>query len=417
MLGGPARHILGRGGSRSGKTFIFCRAIIIRAVKADESTHAVFREHFNHLKHSIIYDTMPQVKKLCFPHIEWNLNKSDWFHELTNGSRIVYGGLDDKERTEKILGQEHSTIYLNEIPQISYSARNKAVTRLAQNSGLALKAYYDCNPPPKSHWSYKLFIRKEEPTTGMPLEHPENYDTFRLNPRDNLDNLPDSVIQELEALPPKDRLRFLDGEFADAVENALWSLEQFQYVQAPKSDQEREKLLRRMNRVVISVDPSGCEGEEDERSDEIGLLAVGLEGNRDNGVGYILDDRTGHYSPEMWGKEAVKMYDYWQADTVLGEVNYGGDMVRAVVQAARANVPFKKISVSRGKHIRAAPVAALYSKNRVKHCGRMVDLEDEYCNFATDEYKGEKSPNRADAAIVGLTELMLDTKTGSAGVW
>lgn len=416
LLASPARHILGRGGSRSGKTFLFCRAIIIRAAKAAGSTHSIFREHFNHLKHSVIYDTMPTVAKLCFPQLKMRLDKTDWFHELPNGSKIIYGGLDDKQRTEKILGQEHSTIYLVEISQISYSARNLAMTRLAQNSGLVLKAYYDCNPPPKSHWSYKLFIRKEEPSSGKPLDRPENYATFKLNPRDNLMNLPASVIEELQALPAKDQKRFLEGEYADAVENALWQLEQFQRIQEPTNHDEREKLLRRFNRVVISVDPSGCEGEEDERSDEIGLVACGLDGNRDTGIGYILEDCTGHYAPEMWAKKACEMYDRWQADTIIGETNYGGDMVRAVIQGERANIPVKKITVSRGKHIRAAPISALYAKNRVKHAGIFVDMEDELCNFATDGYKGERSPNRADAGIFGLTELMLDPIKSKAGV-
>ena len=113
LMDSAAQHVLLRGGSRSGKTTVICRALCIRSLKAT-STHAVLREKFNHLKHSIIFDTMPKVLDLWFPNIKVGLNKSDWFHEFPNGSRIVYGGLDDKERAEKILGQEHSTMYLNE---------------------------------------------------------------------------------------------------------------------------------------------------------------------------------------------------------------------------------------------------------------------------------------------------------------
>jgi hypothetical protein len=383
----------------------------MRAIHFGASTHAVFREHFNHLKHSIIYDTMPKVQRICFPSVEMHLDKSDWFHVLPNGARIVYGGLDDNERTEKILGQEHSTIFLNEVSQISYSARNKAITRLAQNSGLRLKAYYDCNPPPKTHWSYRLFIRKIEPTSGKPLDNPDNYVSLKMNPADNLANLPKEVLEELNALPPKDRARFMQGLFADAVDNALWELDAIQRT-SEITEANKESFLARLNRVVIAIDPSGCEGPEDKRSDQIGLIAVGLEGSKQDGIGYLLDDRSGHYSPEGWGKEAVRMFNDWNADIVIGEANYGGDMVRAVVQAADRNIPFKKITASRGKHVRADPVSALYAKARVKHCGYFVDLEDQMCNMSQAGYNGERSPDRLDAAVFAFTELMLDTTKG-----
>lgn len=411
LASGPARHVMLFGGSRSAKTFTLCYATLVRAMHFAQSTHAIFREHFNHLKHSIIYDTMPKVARICFPFLEMHLDKSDWFHELPNGARLVYGGLDDNERTEKILGQEHSTLLLNEVSQISYGARNKAVTRLAQNSGLRLKAYYDCNPPPKTHWSYRLFIRKIEPTSGKPLDNPDNYVSLKMNPVDNIANLPKEVLEELNALPPKDRARFLNGLFADAVENALWDLDAIQRV--PEiNDSNREQFLTRLNRVVIAVDPSGCEGPEDKRSDQIGLIAVGLEGSKEHGIGYLLDDRSGHYSPEGWGLEAYRMFELWKADLVIGEANYGGDMVRAVVQAVNRNIPFKKIRASRGKHVRADPVSALYAKNRIKHCGYFPDLEDQMCNMSQAGYNGERSPDRLDASVFGFTELMLDTTKG-----
>ena len=408
LLNGPAKHILLRGGSRSGKTFILCRNILARAGKAPGSTHTILREHFNHLKHSIIFDTMPKVLKICWPMAVMRLDKTDWFHELPNGSKIIYGGLDDKERTEKILGQEHSTLALNECSQITYGARNKAITRLAQNSGLALKAYYDCNPPTKGHWTYSLFMKKQEPTSGEALANPENYATMQMNPGDNLANLPPDYVAELNALPARDRVRFLAGEFADQVENALWDLDALQRMAMPKTERERDAFLAKMRRVVVAIDPSGCDGDEDTRSDEIGIVVAGIDYE---GIGYVLEDASGHYSPEAWARKALDLFDAWRADTIIGEINYGGDMIRAVIQAARKSAPFKKITASRGKHVRAEPISSEYERKRVKHVGRFPDLEEQYGNFSTSGYGGEHSPDRADAAIFALTELMLGKQT------
>src|SRR5687768_2840134 len=91
LLGGPATHILLRGGSRSGKTFIIIRALVYRALMAPGSQHAVFRSRFNHLKHSVIFDTFPRVLSLCFPGLQVPVNRTDWFAEFHNGSRIIFG--------------------------------------------------------------------------------------------------------------------------------------------------------------------------------------------------------------------------------------------------------------------------------------------------------------------------------------
>ena len=180
LLGSNATHIMLRGGSRSGKTFLICRAIAVRALRKT-SSHAILRFKRDHLKQSVVMDTWPKMWRLCFPNAGYTLNKSELSITVHGtGSRILFGGLDDAERTEKILGQEHSTMYLNECSQISYDARNKAVTRLAQKSGLPLRFYYDCNPPSVGHWTYQLFERGVEPRSRRPLIDPSNYASMML---------------------------------------------------------------------------------------------------------------------------------------------------------------------------------------------------------------------------------------------
>ena len=401
MLISDATHCCLGGGSRSGKTFLLLRMLIIRALKAPESRHAIFRFRFNAIKASIIYDTLPKVMKLCWPGL-WeasDLNKTDWFMTLPNGSELWFGGLDDKDRTEKILGQEFATLYFNESSQIPWASRVMAISRLAQQtSNLKLKAYYDLNPSAKTHWVYRMFIEKRDPENKQPLPNPFNYGYYKINPGDNLANLAPEYLEELENLPEKARKRFLLGQFADDSEGALWTEE----LLAQNRRLGQEGSLPDWLRVVVAVDPSGCEGPEDTRSDEIGITVVALG---TDGHGYLLEDLSGRYSPEEWAKVAESAYNRHSADRIVGEKNYGGDMVRAVIHACNSDLPYSHVTATRGKVVRAEPISSLYEQNKVHHIGYFPELEDQMCYMTMSGYQGLKSPDRADALVWGFTEL------------
>lgn len=403
LLQTSARHILLEGGSRSGKTFLICRAIVKRALKAPGSRHAILRFRFNHCKESIGMDTLPKVIAHEPEQVRGTMNRSDWFHVFPNKSEIWIGGLDDKERTEKMLGKEYATEYLNEASQIPLGSRNLAVTRLAQKCEyeiegqkhtLALKMYYDANPPSKAHWLYQMFHKGLDPETKKPLTSPEDYAHFRINPRDNTDNLPPEYIRELEGMSLRMRKRFLDGEYGDVAPGALWTEETI--------DKWREETLPEMVRVVVAVDPSGADDEDNAHNDAIGIIVAGLgvDGNA-----YVLEDCTVKAGPKTWGNMVTTAYDRHGADRIIGETNYGGEMVKFVVQAAKPNVPFKKITASRGKALRAEPISALTEQGKVRFGGRFTALEDELCGFTTHGYMGTESPNRADAFVFAMSEL------------
>lgn len=217
LLGGDQRHTMLYGGSRSGKTFILCYALIVRACKTP-SRHAIVRLHFNHVKTSIWLDTLPKVFKLCFPDLDETIkwNNTDYYVEFPNGSELWVAGLDDKKRVEKILGREFSTIFFNECSQIPYAGISIALTRLAEKNSLKKKAYYDENPPNKRHWSYPLFILGKDPETWEELKRKTNYSHFLMNPGDNIENIdPEYITDVLDELPAKQRARFLLGEFTD----------------------------------------------------------------------------------------------------------------------------------------------------------------------------------------------------------
>ncbi len=403
VLTSDASHIILFGGSRSGKTFLLIYCLVMRALTAKGSRHAVFRYRFNHIKVSLVLDTFPKVMSECFPDIPYELDKSDWFVRLPNGSEIWFAGLDDKQRTEKVLGQEHATIYLNECSQIGKASRDIAMTRLAQKvmkddgTPLLPRSYQDCNPPSKSHWTYKLFVQKRDPETGEAVRDPDSYASMQMNPVDNMDNLPaDYVSKTLASLPASMRKRFIDGEFADANPNALFALEDIEKWRV--TDGRVPDTVR----VVVSVDPSGSGDADNADNDSIGIVVVGLG---TDGNAYLLEDCTVKAGPATWGKIATDAFDRHAADVVVGEANYGGEMVRHTIQTARPRTPYKAVTATRGKAVRAEPISALYEQGKVRHVGNFHDLEDELCAFSTMGYTGERSPNRADALVWAITEL------------
>ena len=214
ILAGPAKHIALSGGSRSGKSFLLMYAMIIRCCK-EKSRHCILRLNFNHIKRSIFLDTFPKVMKTCFPGLKVDINKTDYIATFVNGSQIFFAGLDSGDRAEKILGQEFSGIWFNEISQIPYDSVQMALTRLAEKNGLNKKVYYDMNPSTRSHWSYFLFVKKLDPIDNVPLEKPDDYAYFTMNPKDNIENIDGDYLKLLESMPEKERNRFLLGEFND----------------------------------------------------------------------------------------------------------------------------------------------------------------------------------------------------------
>lgn len=214
---------------------------------------------------------------------------------------------------------------------------------------------------------------------------------------DNAANLAGSFLNAIAERYGGTRLgrQELDAEILDDVPGALWTRAML--------DGARVKEVPQLRRVVVAVDPSGSDGKS-ENADSIGIVAAGLgiDGNA-----YVLADRTCSLSPDGWGKQAVRAYHEFNADRIVGEKNFGGDMVRFVIQTADRKAAYKDVTASRGKVVRAEPVAALYEQGKVRHVGSHPQLEDQLCHFTSTGYIGEGSPDRADALVWALTELML----------
>lgn len=167
-------------------------------------------------------DTFPKVLSICFPDLQVKLNKTDYVYKFPNESEIFVAGLDNKERSERILGMEFSTIFFNEASELDYSSVQIAISRLAEKNSLQKKVWYDFNPPRKSHWSYSLFIQKLNPIDNKPISNPDEYAYLLMNPGSNIENIDPDYLRILEAMPEKDRKRFLEGQFLDSDEGAAY---------------------------------------------------------------------------------------------------------------------------------------------------------------------------------------------------
>jgi hypothetical protein len=189
-----------------------------------------------------------------------------------------------------------------------------------------------------------------------------------------------------------------DEAFSAEVRGALWT--------RATIDRARVSILPPLKRIVIAVDPSGGDGA---RNDEVGLIAAGVA---HDGSGFLLEDASGRMSPNAWGEKAVALFERWQADRIVAEANFGGAMVESTIRAVKPNVPVKLVTASRGKAVRAEPIAALYERGQVKHGGRFVALEDEMTTWKPGD---KRSPNRLDAAVWAFTELMLTDQVTESG--
>ncbi len=350
-------EVLLYGGGRAGKTFSFCEAVIVRAVKEDASRHCVLRQVFNDVKQAVWYDTMPKAMDIIVPGLrdKCTWSKSDWFITLPNKSEIWFGGLDDESRWDKILGKEFSTLHFNELSQIDYRAYSLAKTRLAQRNKLVKKIFADCNPPKQTHWSYDYFIRKIDPVTKETLKNIQDIGSLLMNPSDNVDNIDDNYIKMLEALPPLVRDRFLHG---------LWG--------SDDKDIFRSEWLKPSNPMptkfgvkITVIDPACTEKErETDNSCESSIITIGMDYD-----GMIHEIETQH---GMWsyGELKAKAKATYERHKNVSNYIMGVEDVAAQIWLKQdlneMQIPAVAVPAIKDKITRAISVTDLFEDDRVR---------------------------------------------------
>lgn len=215
---------------------------------------------------------------------------------------------------------------------------------------------------------------------------------------ENVANLAPKFIRSMRRKYEGTRLgrQELDAQLLTDTPGALWKLDLIEKYRVGEHPT--------LKRIVVAIDPPGRDNSDKEDGAEAGIIVAGIASNEH---GYVLEDKSMYGSPAEWGREALNLYYKYQADIMIGEVNNGGDMVEhtvmSVVDKGEDKPNFKQVRASRGKLTRAEPISAFYEKGRVHHVGAFKELEDQQTTWVP----GEKSPDRLDAAVWALTELMV----------
>ncbi len=215
--------------------------------------------------------------------------------------------------------------------------------------------------------------------------------------RDNEANLASGFLERVVGEYAGTRLgrQELEGELIEDRVDALWKRQQLERI--------RDTVLPRLRRIVVAVDPPVT---AHAKSDACGIVVAGIgEENR----AIVLEDATvAAASPSKWAKAAINAYHGWSADCIVAEVNQGGDMVETILRSFDALLPVHQVRATRGKWLRAEPVAALYEQGKVRHAGCFAELEDQMCDFGPNGLSSGRSPDRLDALVWALSYLLLN---------
>ena len=292
-------------------------------------------------------------------------------------------------------------IWCDEIAKWKYATQAWDNAVLGNRLGTHPRRVFTTTPKPIR--LVRLLMGKDPSQRGQPPD-PTVVLARTMSTYDNLGNLAPSFIQEVVSKYQGTRLgsQELLGQLLEDTPGALWTL---QMIEDARSYTVPETFVR----IVVAVDPAVTAHEE---SNETGIIVCAKDGN---GLGWVLRDVSGRYSPDQWASKVAEMFHHYHADRVIGEVNNGGDLVETMLRSKDPSISYKAVHASRGKFTRAEPIAALYERHLIRHYGEFEDLEAQMTTYAPDqipsaeEKRKEKSisPDRMDALVWGMSDLML----------
>jgi phage terminase large subunit-like protein len=320
---------------------------------------------------------------------DFEITQTEIINKAT-GSRILFRGIKTNQGTatanlKSIAGV--TTWVLDEAEELTDHEVFDRIDLSIRQKDKPNRVILVMNPSFKSHWIYKGFVKeKRSDTTYI-------HTTYVENKR----NLSDSFVQAAERAKLENPHRYAHlflGVWLDDKDGLLWNREiigKARVAEAPN-----------LSRIVVAIDPAVT---ANMNSDETGIIVCGKDGK---GNAYVLEDLSGKYSPNHWSKIANDAAFRWAADCIVAEKNQGGDMVEAVLKANGVGTRVKLVSATKGKYVRAEPVYSLYEQGNVFHVGSFPVLENQMVSF--DPERG-KSPDRVDALVWGMTELMVKRKS------
>lgn len=305
--------------------------------------------------------------------------------------RIVWGNgstatIYSAEEPDRLRGPQHEWAVADELAAWQYADEVWDMLLFTMRLGVSPQVAISTTPRPIA------IVRKILKDAGTVVTRGSTFD--------NAANLSAVFVEAIRSRYEGTRLgrQELYAEVLDDVEGALWShalIDRYRVKDAP----------RQMQRIIVAVDPSGSAKKE---ADEAGIVVAGTAMCDCKGAsevhGFVLEDISGRYSPADMGKNAIGAYHRWNADRIVAEDNFGGKIIDDLIHLIEPSVPYKAVHASRGKIIRAEPIAALYEQGKVHHVGMFAKLEDEQCTYTPTE---PKSPGRLDALVWAITDLMV----------
>jgi len=294
---------------------------------------------------------------------------------------------------DQLRGPEFDTAWVDELAKYRYARETWDMLQFTMRKGTDPRVFVTTTPRP-------IPVLREIMADSSTV-------ISRGSTMDNAANLAPSFLDAVTKKYAGTRLgrQELEAEVLDDAPGALWTRAVLD------ATRRKEDEIPNMARIVVAIDPSGTDGNDE--GDEVGIAVAG---RGIDGRGYILADYTCKLSPEGWARRALDAYYRFEADRIVAERNFGGAMVQAVIRAADGKASYKEVTASRGKAVRAEPVSALWEQGRMSMVGSLAEMEDEMCMMTNTGFTGEHSPNRLDAMVWAVTEVMLGYQKPEAKV-
>ncbi|MDJ0513026.1 MAG: PBSX family phage terminase large subunit [Methyloceanibacter sp.] len=374
----PARYKAYYGGRGSAKSHSMAAAAIITGAESP-LRFLCAREVQKSIKDSVKQLLDDKIEKLGYGH--FYTSTRDEIRGL-NGSKFLFAGLQDMSVDQIKSFEGVDRCWVEEAQTISERSIEVLVPTIREPGS---ELWFSWNPRHAKDPVDRLF-RGEYP--------PEDAIIQKVNYDDN-PFFPPELERERQydkKAKPERYGHIWEGDYEPMAVGAIWTRLMFH-------EHRKSELPVQLTRILVAVDPavSSLEG-----SNEHGIIVGGLG---TDGRGYILEDGTCEGGPEKWSQRAVALFDKWQADGIVIEKNQGGDMCRHTLKTVRPGLPIIEVHATRGKHVRAEPIAAHYAFGRVSHVGTFEELETQMCQVTAAGFEGEGSPDRCDALVWLLTHL------------
>ncbi len=316
------------------------------------------------------------------PHVRYKPVRITW---PSGAVALGYNGTEPNQ----LRGPEFEAAWIDELAKYRYAQETWDMLQFCMRAGDSPKQFITTTPRPIP--IIRQLMGRAARKDGVVVTQGAT--------AENAANLAPGYLEELNAKYAGTRMgrQEMFAEILDDAPGALWTRRGM--------DENRRSDSPKMRRVLVSVDPAVTSGED---ADDHGII-VGGQG--DDGRGYVLADGTCHGTPDRWARQAVALYDEYEADAIVIEVNQGGEMVAMTLRSVRKNIRIIEVRATRGKHVRAEPIAALYEQGKISHVGAFAQLEDQMVMMTASGYEGGGSPDRADALVWLFTALFDQVKS------